>query len=276
MTYLRLMRFHKPVGIWLLWAPTAWALWIANQGHPPLKLVVLFALGVMLMRAAGCVMNDIADSAIDKQVARTKTRPLASGELTFLQALVLLCFLLLAAFVVVLCLPFSCFLWSLASLSLSLFYPLCKRFFHCPQLILGLSFSMGIPMAYSASQVSFDETALLLFIINIFWILAYDTLYAIADRADDARIGVKSAALLFGSYDKLFIALFQLIFHGLWLYVAALEGFSDLFYFDWILAAFLLIYQQYLVFAREPGDCLRAFTSNGYYGILLWMSIVLQ
>ena len=179
--YWRLLRFNKPAGTLLLWYPTAWALWFANKGVPSIKLLVLFFSGTVLMRAAGCVFNDIVDRNVDKHVARTKLRPLTSGEVGIGEAFTLLIILLLTALFVVIRLPRECFFWSIAALFITLLYPFCKRFLKAPQLILGLAFSMGIPMAYVASATNLNSQFMLLFLINFCWIVAYDTMYAMTD-----------------------------------------------------------------------------------------------
>lgn len=271
--YIRLMRFDKPVGILLLWCPTAWALWLANQGMPSLRLFSLFFLGTVMMRAAGCVINDIADKDIDKHVKRTKLRPLTSGELSLQEALGSLLCLLLLALVLLLCLPLQCFYWGLAALLICCLYPFCKRFFDAPQIILGLAFSMGIPMAYVASGVSPNTECFLLFIINFCWIIAYDTMYAMTDKVDDLRIGVKSTAILFADFDKFIIGLLQCISHGLWLSIPWLSSMNLSFYIFWTAACVVLIYQQRLLHLREPLNCFKAFMASIYYGVLMWGAV---
>ncbi len=272
--YLRLMRFHKPAGIALLWLPTAWALWVANHGMPKLNLIIYFLLGTIFMRAAGCVMNDIADRHIDRHVTRTKARPLTTGEVSLIEALFTLFILLVAALSVLIQLPTACFYYALGALLLTVLYPFCKRFFQAPQLILGLAFSMGIPMAYAASGAAPDKSMLVLFVLNFAWIVAYDTMYAMADRADDVRIGVKSTAILFDHFDCLIILLLQLLFHGLWLFLAITQHYSMWFYTVWALSGWILVYQQLLIKNRDPAMCLRAFSTNSLYGLFMWFAIM--
>ncbi|STX38270.1 4-hydroxybenzoate-octaprenyltransferase [Legionella feeleii] len=275
-SYLRLMRFHKPVGILLLWLPTAWALWIVNQGYPSLELIVLFLCGTVLMRAAGCVINDIADRHIDLHVERTQRRPLTSGEVSLIEAFVLLFILLFAALMILLQLPKQCFYYALFAVFITFLYPFCKRFIQGPQLVLGVAFSMGIPMAYAASGKVPDSMMFYLLIINFMWIVAYDSQYAMVDREDDLRIGVKSTAILFADYDRIIIGILQIVFHGLWLFLAIrLNNFWPFFY-CWLLAAFLLGYQQKLIAQRQPAQCLQAFSSNNWYGTLMWLAIILN
>lgn len=273
--YWRLMRFHKPVGTLLLWFPTAWALWIANKGMPSLRLLALFFIGTVLMRAAGCVMNDIADRNIDKHVYRTQTRPLTSGEVHLFEALVLLFSLLLGAFLVLMLLPQGCVAIAIVALLITIIYPFCKRFLNAPQFVLGLAFSMGIPMVYIASGVPFDWQMVVLFILNFAWIVAYDTMYAMTDKADDLRIGVKSTAIYFANYDLLIIASLLILLHSLWFYWATSFQANLGFYVVWIIAGNLLIYQQYLISERKPELCFKGFLTSAYYGGLMWLAVML-
>lgn len=269
----RLARFNKPAGTLLLWAPTAWALWIANDGHPSVKLIMLFLMGTIFMRAAGCVMNDIADRRIDLHVKRTKNRPLTSGEVSLQKAVAFLLVLLLAALVILVQLPLVCFYFALLALAVTILYPFCKRFLECPQLVLGIAFSLGIPMAFAASGDLSNPAMFYLLLINIAWIVAYDTQYAMADRADDLRIGVKSSAILFASYDRLIIAGLQIFFHALWLVLAWISEWSVYFYTGWMIGLFILIYQQKLLASRVEANYSRAFASNAWYGVIMWIAV---
>lgn len=274
--YLLLMRFHKPVGILLLWFPTAWALWIANQGHPPLLLCIWFLLGTVLMRAAGCVVNDIADRHIDLHVSRTNQRPLTSNKVTLIEAILLLLMLLFLALLILVQLPVNCFYYALFAVFITILYPFCKRFIQGPQLILGIAFSMGIPMAFTASYQPVNTAMMCLLLINFLWIVAYDTEYAIADREDDLRIGVKSTAILFASFDKLIIGLLQIAFHGLWLFLAYYQNYTYSFFICWFSSIGILIYQQRLLHKNNSIDSLRAFSSNSWYGLIMWVALILQ
>lgn len=271
--YWRLMRFDKPVGTLLLWFPTAWALWIANRGIPSLKLLILFFSGTVLMRAAGCVINDIADRDIDKHVTRTKLRPLTSGELNLQEALALLAVLLFSALLILINLPWDCFYLGCIALCISFLYPFCKRFLSAPQFVLGLAFSMGIPMAFVASNIPLNVECALLFVLNFAWIVAYDTMYAMTDKEDDLRIGVKSTAIYFASYDRLIIGLLQCLLHGLWLYLALNMHANKWFYIFWFAAAVVLFHQQKLISKREQASCLRAFIISVYYGAFMWLAV---
>ena len=273
--YVRLMRLHKPAGIALLWLPTAWALWIVNHGAPKLSLIIYFLLGTFLMRTAGCIVNDMADRHIDKHVCRTRSRPLTTGEVSLHEAFIILFLLLLTSLWVLIQLPAACFYYAVFALLLTVLYPFCKRFLQAPQLILGLAFSMGIPMAYVASEVTPNIGMLALFVLNFAWIVAYDTMYAMVDRADDLRIGVKSTAILFAQYDCFIILLLQIFFHGMWLVIAITQHYSFWFYGVWFLASWILIYQQQLIRSRDPVRCFRAFSTNSLYGLLMWLGIVL-
>ena len=271
--YWRLMRFDKPVGILLLWFPTAWALWSANNGVPSFNLFMIFLCGTVFMRAAGCVVNDIADRNIDKHVKRTQLRPLTAGEVSLKEAFTLLMLLLFAALLVLIQLPRNCFYVGLIALFISFLYPFCKRFLDAPQLILGLVFSMGIPMAYIASEAPLTNEFYLLFLINFAWILVYDTIYAMVDKEDDLKIGVKSTAIYFARYDRLIIGLLQFFLHGLWLYWALMRQTHFVFYILWFLAGLVLIYQQKLIRSKEPKNCFVAFSVSIYYGLIMWLGI---
>ncbi|WP_131781645.1 4-hydroxybenzoate octaprenyltransferase [Legionella gresilensis] len=273
--YYRLARFHKPVGTFLLWAPTAWALWVANQGKPPVSLIILFFLGTVFMRAAGCIINDIADRHIDLHVERTKDRPLTSGKVSLIEAFLLLFLFLTASLIILLNLPFNCFYYALFALFITFVYPFCKRFIEGPQLILGIAFSLGIPIAFIASNTPFDKSIFYLLLINYTWIVAYDTQYAMVDRQDDLKIGVKSTAILFANSDRLIIGLLQFFLHFIWILLANYLNLSNAFFFIWALGACILLYQQWLILNRNTQRCLRAFSWNGWYGLLMWLGIVL-
>jgi 4-hydroxybenzoate polyprenyltransferase len=274
--YWRLMRFDKPIGILLLWFPTAWALWLANKGRPSLRLFLLFLSGTVIMRAAGCVMNDIADRDIDKYVTRTHKRPLTAGEVSLTEAGLLLFVLLTAALFILINLPWNCLYLGFIALFISFMYPFCKRFLNTPQLVLGLAFSMGILMAYVASNVPLNRECALLFLINFAWIVSYDTMYAMTDKADDLRLGVKSTAIYFASYDRIIVGILQGLSHGLWLYWAWSYQANQLFYLFWLSAGGVLLYQQVLIKKREPAQCFKAFRISAYYGALMWLGVIVS
>lgn len=267
--YVRLMRLDKPIGILLLWFPTAIALWVANHGNPPFRLVFYFLLGTIVMRSAGCVVNDLADRHVDRHVHRTAKRPLTTGEVSVLNALLLFTALLFIAFFIVIQLPVQCFYYALVGLPVTVLYPFCKRFIQFPQVILSLAFSVSIPMVYTASAVDLNSDTLLLLMINILWVVAYDTIYALVDRGDDLRLGVKSTAVLFGSHDRSIIAMLQTIMHGLWLPIAYSLHVNNAFYLSWSAGSLVLVYQQYLITDRSPKNCFKAFQWSAVYGFMI-------
>ncbi|MCH9757182.1 MAG: 4-hydroxybenzoate octaprenyltransferase [Gammaproteobacteria bacterium] len=273
--YFQLLRLHKPIGTLLLWFPTAWALWLAGGGKPAPMLVFYFFLGTFIMRAAGCLLNDIADRHVDPHVERTKNRPLASQKISLQIAMGLLVTLLFAAFLILSQLPKTCFNYALISITLTAVYPFCKRFFEAPQLVLGLAFSMGIPMAYTAEGVAFNTTTLLLMLLNFCWIVAYDTIYAMADRDDDLQIGVKSTAILFASQDKNIVCLFQLATQIIWLILAYTLHFNLLFYMAWAIGCIIFTHQQIVIRGSNP-NYFQTFSSNGLYGLIFWVALMLQ
>jgi 4-hydroxybenzoate polyprenyltransferase len=275
-TYLKLMRLDKPIGILLLLWPTFWALWIASDFHPPLFLVGLFSLGVVVMRSAGCIINDIADRHIDKHVERTALRPLTCGQLSLIEAIGLLIMLLMIALLIVLQLNQACFYWALIGVVITFIYPFCKRFLKAPQLVLGFAFSWGVPMAFIAVLNHINSITWLVMLITYCWILIYDTMYAMADRQDDIRIGVNSTAILFGSFDKAIIFSLQCIVQLLWLLLIKLLNLSSLSIVFWMLGWGLVFYQQYLIKDRIANKCFSAFLNNHWYGMLYWLGFVVM
>jgi 4-hydroxybenzoate polyprenyltransferase len=269
------MRLNKPIGILLLWYPTAWALWLANSGAPSLRLGLLFFLGTVIMRSAGCVINDIADRNIDIHVARTKERPLTSGMVPLVDAYVLVFILLSLALSILIQLPRACFYWALVALAITIIYPFCKRFINMPQTVLGLAFSMGIPMVYIASDSPMNSEFYVLCLLNFFWIVAYDTMYAMTDKEDDLKIGVKSTAVYFAQYDRLVIGALQLCMHLLWILwgVQTKKG-TLVFYCLWAIAGLVLVQQQKLIHNRVPKECFKAFLISAYYGAIMWLAVM--
>jgi 4-hydroxybenzoate polyprenyltransferase len=273
--YIQLMRMDRPIGTFLLLWPTLWALWLAGNGQPDPTIVIIFVLGTIVMRAAGCVINDYADRNLDPHVERTMNRPLASGALSTTQALVLFSLLLCTALVLVLLLnPLARYLSVIAAL-LAILYPFSKRFTHLPQCILGLAFSMGIPMAYAALMDAIPIEAWILFAANFLWIVAYDTQYAMVDRDDDLLIGVKSTAILFGQFDNIVIAGLQAGSIGLLALTGWLSDLSWHFYIGLSIAIILMLYQQYLCKDKVRENCLRAFLNNNWVGAGVFFGIVL-
>jgi len=271
--YYQLLRVDKPIGTLLLWYPTAWALWLAKQSTPPMYILMLFMLGTFIMRCAGCVLNDIADRNIDLHVKRTHLRPLTSGQVSLPSALILLFTLLSIALGILMLLPKACFNYALASVFLTGLYPFCKRFLRAPQLVLGIAFSMGIPMAYAALGAPMDMNMGLLWLLNFFWILAYDTIYAMADKPDDLQINVHSTAILFGRFDKTMSMVFQAMTQLLWLVLAIRLQLSVIFYLAWGAGFVLFAHQQKVIRGDNP-DYFETFKSNNYYGLLMWVALI--
>jgi 4-hydroxybenzoate polyprenyltransferase len=274
--YVHLMRAHKPIGTLLLLWPTLMALWIANQGMPTLDLLLIFILGTFLTRSAGCVINDYFDRHVDGHVERTQDRPLASGAASPKEALVLCLSLFLLAFLLVLLTNALTIKLSFFAVAIAMIYPLMKRITHLPQLVLGVAFSFGIPMAFAASQNQVPSVAWALLAANLLWTVVYDTFYAMVDRNDDLKIGVKSTAILFGRHDRSITAILQLLCLCL-LIVAGLQLTMSSPYFIAIgLSTVLFVYQQYLVRERERNACFKAFLNNNYVGLLWFAGTVLS
>lgn len=271
--YLRLMRFDKPIGIFLLLWPTLWSLWIAAKGPPRWLNLIIFILGVIVMRAAGCIINDIADHRIDSQVSRTAARPLARRIISISSAFILFVVLSILALTLVLCLNFLTIKLAFIGFLLATIYPFMKRWTHWPQAFLGLAFAWGIPMAFAAEIGSVPMLAWELFAITFLWVIVYDTQYAMVDREDDIKIGVKSTAILFAGYDRLIIALLQLV---VLVSLASLGYYLQLkiyFYLGLLAAAVLAVYQQYLIRQRQPKACFKAFLNNHWFGCVIFLGI---
>ncbi|MGE1560199.1 4-hydroxybenzoate octaprenyltransferase [Pantoea septica] len=274
--YSRLMRIDKPIGTLLLLWPTLWALWLSDMGVPPLSVLVVFVLGVFVMRAAGCVINDFADRKVDGFVKRTAGRPLPSGAVSEKEAKILFVLLGLLAFALVLTMNLMTILLSLGGLALAWCYPFMKRYTHLPQVVLGAAFGWAIPMAWAAVSESLPLECWLVFLANICWTVAYDTQYAMVDRDDDIKIGVKSTAILFGRYDKLIIGLLQLATLGLLALVGLLMQLNAFFYWSLLAAAALFLYQQKLIVRRERDACFQGFLNNNYVGLVIFIGVVLN
>ncbi len=265
--YLSLMRLDKPIGILLLLWPTLWAVFKAGEGRPSLKIIIIFTLGVILMRSAGCIINDIADREIDKYVKRTQNRPLAAGRINVKFAAILFFILVLMAFLLVLQLNFVTILLAAIALGFAGLYPFTKRFLAYPQLFLGLAFAMSIPMAFSAQLDYMPLECWLMFAVGVLWPLMYDTQYAMVDRDDDQKVNVKSTAILFGKADIYFIGFFQIIILGL-LFLTGLK-------YSLIIIALLFAYQDYLIKNRERENCFKAFMNNQWVGLTIFLGSVL-
>jgi 4-hydroxybenzoate polyprenyltransferase len=273
LAFLQLMRADKPIGTLLLLWPTLWALWIAAKGLPTLSILVVFCLGVFLMRSAGCVINDFADRKVDGFVARTKNRPLPSGRATAKEAVILFLILAIIAFLLVLTQNKLTIQLSFIGLLLAFMYPFMKRFTHLPQFVLGLAFSWSIPMAYAAQTNTLSTSIWILFVANVTWTIAYDTLYGMVDKEDDLKIGIKSTAILFGQYDKLIIGLLQLTTLMLLFSVGRIETLGWLYNLSLIIAAILFIQQQRRIKQRNTTACFKAFQNNNHVGFTIFMGL---
>jgi 4-hydroxybenzoate polyprenyltransferase len=274
--YARLTRLDKPIGIWLLLWPTLWALWIAGRGNPDGRLFIIFVAGTVLMRSAGCAINDYADRSFDPKVERTKDRPLAAGRISPVEALLLFAALSLAALTLVLQLNRMTLLLAVAGAALALSYPFVKRFLSVPQLYLGVTFGWGIPMAFSAQIGRLPRVAWLLLVANTLWVTVYDTMYAMVDRNDDVKIGVRSTAILFGDSDRHILAVLQaLTLLSLYL-VGGMLRMSPWYYAGLIAGALFFVHHLWLIRAREREACFQAFLSNHYFGLCVFVGIALN
>ncbi|HAS51792.1 MAG TPA: 4-hydroxybenzoate octaprenyltransferase [Gammaproteobacteria bacterium] len=274
--YTQLMRWHRPIGIYLLLWPTLWALWLASHGQPPQGIVLVFVLGVVLMRSAGCVMNDIADRNFDPQVARTRDRPLAAKRVTLGEAAGVGIMLALAAFLLVLTQNALTVQLSFIGLALAVSYPFMKRLHPLPQVHLGAAFGWAIPMAYAAVLNELPPIAWLLFLANILWSVIYDTQYAMVDREDDLKVGVKSTAILFGERDRQIIGYLQLALLALLALIGLLSGRGVFYYLGLFVAGWLALYQQYLIRNRQPEDCFKAFLNNNAFGMTIFCGLLVD
>lgn len=274
--YARLVRADRPIGIFLLMWPALWALWIAGSGNPPWGVVLVFVLGVALMRSAGCAINDYADRDLDCHVERTRGRPLAAGLLSPQEAIGVFALLTLLAFGLVLMLNWQTLAMSVVALVLAVIYPFMKRFTHLPQLFLGAAFGWAVPMAFTAIQGSVPPIGWWLFGATVLWALIYDTQYAMVDRDDDLKVGIKSSAILFGRWDRLIIGLMQILLVA-WLgWIGWLAGRGGMFFAGLAAASAMAVYQQYLIRDRNRGACFQAFLNNAYFGMLVFLGLVLD
>ncbi len=274
--YARLMRLDRPIGIWLLLWPTLWALWISSRGKPDPRIFIIFVAGTILMRSAGCAINDYADRSFDPQVARTKDRPLAAGRISTLEALLLFAVLSLAALMLALQLNKATLLLAVVGGFLAVSYPFVKRFLSVPQMYLGLTFGWGIPMAFEAQFDQVPRVAWLLLLANVLWVTVYDTIYAMVDRDDDRKIGVRSTAILFGDSDRHIIAVLQ-IMTLLTLYLVGRMIHTGSWYGAGLCAgAAIFAYQLWLIRARDRASCFRAFLNNNYFGMAVFIGLALE
>ncbi len=275
--YLELIRFHRPIGTYLLLWPTLWALWFAAEGVPDIEILLIFVLGVFVMRSAGCAINDFADRKIDGHVKRTKDRPLATGKITAKEALMVFAALSLIAFLLVLQLNFATILLSSVALLLAASYPFMKRFHSLPQVHLGAAFAWAVPMAFTAITGQTPPLiAWLLFLTTMLWTTAYDTIYGMVDRDDDLKLGMKSTAILFADKDKLIIGILQLLTIILLIIIGYLASRGWFYYLGLSVAVILFIYQQKLIQQRQPAPCFKAFLNNHWLGMAVFIGLALD
>jgi 4-hydroxybenzoate polyprenyltransferase len=274
--YVQLTRLDRPIGIYLVLWPTLWALWIAAEGIPNLLVLGVFLAGVVLMRSAGCAINDFADRKIDPHVSRTAQRPLASGRIQPAEAVGVFVLLSLVAFALVLLMNRLTVLLSIPAVLLAVSYPFMKRYTHLPQAYLGVAFGWAVPMAFAAETGTVPPMAWLLFIATVFWALAYDTMYAIADREDDLKIGVKSTAILFGRYDRFAIGVMQFLVVVILVMAGLSFGLGAWYYAGLAVASGFSLYEQYLIRNRDPALSFRAFLNNNYFGLTVFAGILLH
>ncbi len=274
--YAMLMRWHRLIGALLLLWPTLWALWYAGAGRPPLAIVIVFVTGVFMMRSAGCVINDFADRHFDPHVKRTRERPLAAGRVTPREALILFVVLCAISLALVLTLNGLTVMLAFVGAFLAATYPFAKRYTHLPQFYLGVAFGWGIPMAFAAETGAVPAAAWIMLIANIFWAVAYDTEYAMVDRDDDVKIGVKSTAILFGRWDRALVATCHVLTVGFLAWAGILGGLGLRYYAGLAVAGLFAIYQQTLIWSRGRDRCFRAFMNNNYFGAAVYIGMLLS
>jgi 4-hydroxybenzoate polyprenyltransferase len=274
--YSLLARLNRPIGILILLWPALWALWIASDGNPDPLVLTVFCLGVVLMRSAGCAINDYADRDFDPHVERTKLRPIAAGKVASKEALIIFVVLCLFAFCLVLLLNVYTILLSFVGAFLAASYPFMKRYTHLPQAYLGIAFGWAVPMAFAAQQNSIPAVAWVLYLAVVLWALVYDTMYAMVDKDDDLKIGVKSTAILFGDYDRHIMAVLQLVIIGLLMKVGLMQQLGWPYYLGLTIAAGLSIYQQRLIFHRDEKQCFQAFLNNNWFGLAVFAGIFMD
>jgi len=274
--YLRLMRLNKPIGIYLLLWPTYWALFLSAGGWPDIDLLIIFTFGVIITRSAGCVINDYADREIDKHIDRTRDRPITTGEISPKAALLLFFVLGLVAFALVLLTNALTIKISFLAIALAVLYPFTKRWTSLPQLILGLAFAMSVPMAFSAQTGTVPASAGWIFLATVLWTLIYDTLYAMADRDEDLKIGVKSTAILFAKYDQFFITLMQILLMMVFIKIGNLFDLGTFFDISLIIILLIMIYHQLLIKKRQKMDYFKAFINNHFIGMTAFFGIFLS
>lgn len=276
LAYARLLRLHAPIGIWLLMWPTLWALWLAGEGRPDAQVFVVFVLGVILMRSAGCAINDFADRRVDPHVRRTRARPLASGEVSATEALVLFAGLSLIALGLVLTMNRLTQALALVGAVLAIVYPFMKRYIATPQAVLGMAFGWSVPMAFAAQTGGVPPLAWLLFCAVLLWAVIYDTMYAMVDRDDDLKIGVKSSAILFGPLDRHIIGVVQLLMLAGMVLVGQQAELGVWYYGGLVVGAGLFVWHQVLIHGRSREGCFQAFLHNNWFGLAVFCGLLLD
>jgi 4-hydroxybenzoate polyprenyltransferase len=274
--YWLLARFDKPIGILILLWPALWALWIASDGQPDLLVLTVICSGVILTRAAGCVINDYADRDFDPHVERTQQRPIASGKVTPSEALKLFAVLIGIAFVSVLLLNLMTIFLSLIGAFLIASYPFMKRYTHLPQAYLGIAFGWAIPMSFAAQTNTIPLVAWVMYLAVILWAIVYDTMYAMVDKEDDLKIGVKSTAILFGNKEREIIGILQLIILALLIIIGLMQDLGLVYYLGLLMAVSLSVYQQKLIFHREKDLCFKAFLNSNYFGLAVFVGLMVD
>ena len=274
--YAHLMRLDKPIGTWLLLWPTLWALWLAGEGHPDGGIFIVFMLGVIIMRSAGCVLNDFADRKIDPYVKRTRSRPIASGAVAPMEALTLFVALALIAIGLATMLNRQAQVLAVIAAGLTVIYPFIKRFVSIPQFVLGMAFGWAVPMAFAAQTGQTQQLAWLVFGTALVWAVIYDTFYAMADREDDLKIGVKSTAILFGDADLFVIGGLQILMLVALIFIGDMAELGAWFYTSIFVAGILMAYHQWLARDRQSANCFNAFLHNHYIGMTVFIGIVLH
>ena len=274
--YVELMRLNRPIGVWLLLWPTLWALWIAGEGHPQPGIFIVFITGVIVMRSAGCVLNDFADRNIDPYVERTRSRPIASGKVAPMEALTLFIALALIAIGLAAMLNRQAQILAIIAAGLTVVYPFIKRIISIPQFVLGAAFGWAVPMAFAAQTGEVPRLAWLIFISALVWAVIYDTFYAMVDREDDLKVGVKSTAILFGDADLFVIGGLQVLLLAALALIGDIAGLGIWYYGAIVTAAIMMAYHQWLARDRQPNGCFRAFLHNHYIGMTVFIGIVLH
>ena len=274
--YLLLMRLDKPIGIWLLMWPMLWSLWIASEGQVSIKILLIFLSGTVIMRSAGCVLNDFADRKIDPHVKRTQNRPIASGKVSEKEAIILFIILMSLAFTLIFFLNLTTKFFAIGGALVTVIYPFAKRVLSAPQLVLGIAFGWGVPMAFAAEIGHVPLLGWLIFFIAIIWALIYDTYYAMVDRDDDLNLGVRSTAILFGRYDLFIIGLLQCSMLVLLFFMAQLAALGMWVYSAIMISMLIMIYHQWLTKEKDRESCFKAFKHNHYIGMTVFIGIILH